>query len=65
MSVPLEHLTDEERALTAVLLFFASTPGDADKRLDWWRLTGQTEATSRVLCDTVRRVLRPAAAATP
>jgi hypothetical protein len=42
-------------ALRAVLLFY-SVDWTAEKRAEWDRLTGG-EATTRVLCDTVRRVL--------
>lgn len=44
-------------ALRAVLLFYSPSPWDEKKRNDWFDLTRETEATTKVLCDTVRRAL--------
>lgn len=44
-------------ALEAVLLFYSPPPWDAAKRARWQALTGADEATTRVLCDTVRKAL--------
>jgi len=44
-------------ALEAVLLFHSDTPWDLPKRNRWLILTGTTDATTKVLCDTVRKAL--------
>lgn len=45
-------------ALEVVLLFHAADGWTEEKRVRWRELTGSSEATTRVLCDTVRRALR-------
>lgn len=45
------------KALRAVLLFHDARDWNVNKRLYWLQLTGETEATTRVLCDCVRRAL--------
>jgi len=47
----------ERDALEAVLLFHSESPWDETKRAQWWNLTQSNEATTRVLCDTVRIAL--------
>lgn len=44
-------------ACRALLLFHSSSPWTESKREEWVRLTGQDEATTRVLCDTARAAL--------
>jgi hypothetical protein len=44
-------------ALELPLMFHAGGPWDADKVARWKAITGTTEATSRVMCDTIRSVL--------
>jgi len=44
-------------ALKAVLLFHSASPWDQAKSTEWWNLTQSNEATTRVLCDTVRLAL--------
>lgn len=46
-----------KKALSAVLLFHSGSPWDEEKSLEWFRLTGAYEATTKMLCDAVRRVL--------
>lgn len=48
---------DYHRALQATLLFHSASPWDAEKRMRWLELTGSSEATTRALCDAVRRAL--------
>lgn len=47
-------------ALEACLLFHDSGSWDMEKRLSWQRLTRQSEATTRALCDTLRAALKEA-----
>lgn len=51
-------LTPQEAALEAVLLFHDASPWDVTKRYAWYALTRSTEATTKVLCDTVRKALK-------
>ncbi len=44
-------------ALEAVLLFHSANPWTPEKRARWATLTGEAEATTRALCDAVRRAL--------
>lgn len=44
-------------AIKLALLFHSSSPWDDDKRAEWLRITGSTEATTKVLCDHLRAVL--------
>lgn len=48
---------DMTKALDAVLIFHSGTEWDASRRAAWKRCTGSDEATTKVLCDTVRRAL--------
>lgn len=48
---------DMEDALEAVLLFHSGGPWDDEKRERWFKLTGMQEASTRTLCDAVRKVL--------
>lgn len=48
-------------ALELPLLFHAGGPWDDAKRARWKALTGTEEATTRVMCDAIRRVLADAA----
>jgi hypothetical protein len=41
-------------AVTAALLFHSDSPWTPEKRTDWRELTGSDEATTKVLCDTLR-----------
>lgn len=45
-------------ALEAVLLFYRAAEWTEECRARWLELTGSTEATTKVLADTVRRALR-------
>jgi hypothetical protein len=54
-------LSESERLARAVLLFHGSDWSD-EKREQWIALTGQREATTRVLCDLARRTLVAAVA---
>jgi len=47
----------ERDVLEAVLLFHSASPWTEAKREQWLALTQTTEATTRVLCDTVRIAL--------
>lgn len=49
-------------ALRAVLLFYAGGPWTQDRRDEWRRLTGSTEASTKVLCDHARSALAIGAA---
>jgi hypothetical protein len=50
-------MTDLERLARAVLLFHHGGPWrDADREV-WLKLTGQYDATTKVLCDLAREVL--------
>jgi hypothetical protein len=48
-----------EDALKAVLMFHGSGPWTTDVREEWKKLTGEDEATTKVLCDVVRAALEP------
>lgn len=50
----IEKLRD---ALRAVLLFHSCTGWGGPEVERWYNLTHETEATTKVLCDTVRRAL--------
>jgi len=55
-----DSLTDIQRlreALQAVLLFYTVGDWSATKQEMWLAITGSSEATTRVLCDHIRRVL--------
>ena len=45
-------------ALEAVLLFHSDSPWDTHKSNRWLALTGTTDVTTKVLCDTVRKALQ-------
>lgn len=51
-------MSDLEKAVHATLLFHSASPWDAEKRELWLQVTGEAEATTKVLCDTARRGLR-------
>jgi hypothetical protein len=55
---PLTREQRLENACRAVLLFFQVAYWDDSDREHWKRLTGSTEATTRVLGDIVRAALR-------
>ena len=44
-------------ACRAVLLFHSGGEWDEERRNEWHALTGEDEATTKILCDTVRRAL--------
>jgi hypothetical protein len=44
-------------ALRAVLLFHGGGEWDDAKRAEWRRITGSSEATTKVLCDHIRSAL--------
>ena len=44
-------------AIKLALLFHSGSPWDDGKRAEWLRITGTTEATTKVLCDHLRAVL--------
>lgn len=44
-------------AIKLVLLFHSGSPWDDAKRAEWLRITGTTEASTKVLCDHLRAVL--------
>ena len=44
-------------ALRLTLLFHSGSPWDDSKRLAWLKITGVEEATTKVLCDTIRAAL--------
>jgi hypothetical protein len=44
-------------ALYLPLLFHSPSPWDECKITEWQRITGTREATTRVLCDHIRKVL--------
>jgi len=45
-------------AVEAVLLFHSDTPWTTHKMNRWLALTGTTDVTTKVLCDTVRAALQ-------
>lgn len=49
-----DELTD---ALHAVLMFHSEFNWNDDKRAEWKHITGREDATTRTLCDHVRKVL--------
>lgn len=49
-----------EEVVRAMLLFHSSGPWDGAKRRDWYNLTNEIEATTKILCDFGRRALQPA-----
>lgn len=51
-------MTPLERLARAVLLFHGNGPWLSDKSDEWLMLTGNREATNRVLCDLARRLLK-------
>ena len=51
-----------ERLARAVLLFHSADSWTAENREQWFALTGQQTATTRVLCDLARRTLIAAVA---
>ena len=44
-------------ALEAVLLFYTVGPWDEAKKTRWWNLTQTNEATTKNLCDNIRKVI--------
>ena len=54
MSDAQESLRD---ALDAVLMFHSGGPWTDEKRLKWRHIVGTDEATTKQLCDHIRRVL--------
>jgi hypothetical protein len=52
---PEAQLSNAERLAHAVLLFYSPTWDDHKRRL-WHALTGEDEATTRILCDLAHRV---------
>jgi hypothetical protein len=50
-------MSTQTDALEAVLLFYSVSPWDEQKKKRWMNLTGKEEATTKVLCDTVRAAL--------
>src|SRR5262245_61865803 len=42
-------------ALRLPLLFHSGGPWDDSRRLEWCRITGTDEATTKVMCDTIRK----------
>lgn len=44
-------------ACRAVLLFHSGADWNEERRNEWHALTGEGEATTKILCDTVRRAL--------
>lgn len=44
-------------AIKLALLFHSSSPWDDAKRAEWLRITGSSEASTKVLCDHLRAVL--------
>jgi hypothetical protein len=54
----LERKDTVTAALEAVLLFYSDSPWDTGKTDIWLILTGTTDVTTKVLCDTARKALR-------
>ncbi len=52
-----EPCYDLEDAVKLVLLFHSGGIWDNDKRAEWLRITGSTEATTKVMCDHLRSAL--------
>ena len=50
-------LAKAHRALRATLMFHDASPWTDERRKDWHKMTGETEATTKVLCDLIRKVL--------
>ena len=48
---------EAERLLRAVLLFYQAPEWDDAQRLEWEDITGESEATTKVLCDSIRTLL--------
>lgn len=64
MATALAQIADPESLLAgclATLLFHSGGPWDAKRRDEWRRLTGSDEATTKVLCDTIRRIISASA----
>jgi hypothetical protein len=57
----LERVLGAIRALEATLSFHSEQPCTEERHLRWTELTGSSEVTARVLCDTVRCALAGAA----
>lgn len=58
----MKHLTDEQfqnitNALQCVLLFYNGGYWNSQTVEKWTQLTGEKDATTRVICDTVRKCL--------
>lgn len=47
----------ERDLLKAVLLFHSGDPWDAKRQAEWLRLVGTRDASTKTLCDAIRRVL--------
>lgn len=47
-----------EEALRLVLLWHSAAPWDEEKRAEWKAATGSPDATTAVLCDHIRKVLK-------
>lgn len=56
------YIPPVERLALAVLLFHSQGAWMEAKSAEWLRLTGTREATSKVLCDLARRLLKEAQA---
>jgi hypothetical protein len=53
----LRELRERQFALEATLLFHVSRPWDKEKSSKWFQFTKSYEATTKVLCDHIRKVL--------
>lgn len=49
-------ISDAERLARAVILFYSAVTWDDPERALWLSLTGESDATTRVLCDLARVV---------
>lgn len=48
----------QDDALRLVLLFYRVGPWTAEDRKEWKRITGEESATTKNMCDHIRKILR-------
>ena len=53
----LREFRERQFALEATLLFHSGQPWDKEKSSKWFQITKAYEATTKVLCDHIRKVL--------
>ena len=53
-----EKLAKAREALELVLLFYDGNPWTVEKCDDWKKITGTFDASTRTMCDHIRKVLK-------